>query len=86
MRDMGHHLLVSWNNEETPRQLDNHNNVKLSCVRNSNSQPCVKVAVWVPGAEIIYNYESLFPFHLLLRNVLMFVCSINQQMLYLVIV
>ena len=85
MRDLGHHLLVSWNNEETARQLNIHNNVKLSRMRNSNSQPCVKVA-GVPGAEIIYNYESLFPFHLLLRNVLMFVCSINQQMLYLVIV
>ena len=36
MRDMGHHLLVSWNNEETPWQLNNHNNVKLSCMRNSS--------------------------------------------------
>ena len=84
MRDMGHHLLVSWNNEETARQLNNQNNVKLSCMRNFSVR-LVKVA-GVPRAEIIYNYESLFPFHLLLRNVLMFVCSINQQMLYLVIV
>ena len=84
MRDMGHHLLVSWNNEETGRQLNNQNNVKLSCMRNY-SVSLVKVAS-VPRAEIIYNYESLLPFHLLLRNVLMFVCSINQQMLYLVIV
>ena len=85
---MGHHLLVSWNNEETAWQLNNQNNVKLSCMRNY-SVSLVKVAVRVPGAEIIYNYESLFPFHLLLPNVLlilMFVCSINQQMLYLVIV
>ena len=81
---MGHHLLVSWNNEETAWQLNNQNNVKLSCMRNFSVR-LVKVA-GVPRAEIIYNYESLFPFHLLLRNVLMFVCSINQQMLYLVIV